>query len=101
MRIPISPPISDIRYEKPPSDTISISDIENLVGVLCSVLRVSSESDPSRRDRSVSVPAESAAETETLNHGRKCLPHMVIFHKECEAGLTNVASDYFLSSIAN
>jgi len=26
---------------------------------------------------------------------------MVIFHKECEAGLTNVASDYFLSSIAN
>jgi len=31
-------------------------------------LRVSSESDPSRRDRSVSVPAESAAETETLNH---------------------------------
>ena len=35
---------------------------------LCSVLRVSSESNPSRRDRSVSVPAESAAETETLNH---------------------------------
>jgi len=27
---PISPPISDIRYEKPPSDTIPISDIENL-----------------------------------------------------------------------
>ena len=27
---PISPLISDIRYEKPPSDTISISDIENL-----------------------------------------------------------------------
>ena len=24
---PISPPISDIRYEKPPSDTIPISDI--------------------------------------------------------------------------
>jgi len=38
-------------------------------GVLCSVLRISSESDPSHRDRSVSVPAESAAETETLNHG--------------------------------
>ena len=41
----------------------------NFFGVLCGVLRVSSESDPSRRDRSVSVPAESAAETETLNHG--------------------------------
>ena len=40
----------------------------NFFGVLCSVLRVSSESDPSSRDRSVSVPAESAAETETLNH---------------------------------
>ena len=26
---PISPSISDIRYEKPPSDTIPISDIEN------------------------------------------------------------------------
>ena len=36
--------------------------------ILCSVLRVSSESDPSHRDRSVSVPAESAAKTETLNH---------------------------------
>ena len=43
----------------------------NFFGVLCSVLCVSSESDPSRRDRSVSVPAESAAETETLNHARK------------------------------
>ena len=41
----------------------------NFFGVLCSVLRVSSESDLSRRDRSVSVPAESATETETLNHG--------------------------------
>ena len=36
----------------------------NFFSVLCSVLRVSSKSDPSRRDRSVSVPAE----TETLNH---------------------------------
>ena len=27
---PISPPISDIRYENPPSDTIPISDIYNL-----------------------------------------------------------------------
>ena len=27
---PISPPISDIRYEKPPSGMIPISDIENL-----------------------------------------------------------------------
>ena len=33
-----------------------------------SVLRVSSVTDPSRRDRSVSVPAESAAETATVNH---------------------------------
>jgi len=32
-------------------------------------LRVSPETDPSRRDRSVSVPAESAAETATVNHG--------------------------------
>ena len=42
----------------------------NFFSVLCSVLRVSSESDPSRRDRSVSVPAELAAETETLNHDK-------------------------------
>jgi len=35
---------------------------------LCSVLRVSPDTDPSRRDRSVSVPAESAAETATVNH---------------------------------
>ena len=40
----------------------------NFLSFLCNVLRVSSESDPSRRDRSVSVPAESAAETATLNH---------------------------------
>jgi len=32
-------------------------------------LRVSSESDPSHRDQSVSVSAESAAEIATLNHG--------------------------------
>ena len=34
----------------------------------CSVLRVSPDTDSSRRDRSVSVPAESAAETATVNH---------------------------------
>ena len=40
---------------------------------LCSVLRVSPDTDPSRRDRSVSVPAESAAETATVNHvWRRC-----------------------------
>ena len=33
-------------------------------------MRVSSDTDPSRRDRSVSVPAESAAETATVNHGQ-------------------------------
>jgi len=36
---------------------------------LYSVLRVLLETDPSHRDRSISVPAESAAETVTLNHG--------------------------------
>ena len=36
--------------------------------LLCSVLRVSPDTDPSRRDRSISVPAESAAETATVNH---------------------------------
>ena len=36
---------------------------------LYNVLRVSFEFYPSRRDRSVSVPAESTAETATLNHG--------------------------------
>jgi len=35
---------------------------------LCSVLRVSPDTDLSRRDRSVSVLAESAAETATVNH---------------------------------
>ena len=35
--------------------------------LLCSILRISPETDPSRRDRSVSVPAESAAETATVN----------------------------------
>jgi len=40
----------------------------NFLSFLCSVLRVSSKSDPSHRDLSVSVPAESAAETATLNH---------------------------------
>jgi len=37
--------------------------------LLCSVLRVSPDTEPSRQDRSVSVPAESAAETATVNHG--------------------------------
>jgi len=36
--------------------------------LLCSVLRVSPETDSSRRDRSVSVPTESAAGTATVNH---------------------------------
>ena len=36
---------------------------------LCSILRVSRDTDPSRRDRSVSVPAELAAEIATVNHG--------------------------------
>jgi len=48
---------------------------------LFSVLRVSPETDPSRRDRSVSVPAESAAETATVNHGictsRYCMFHVI------------------------
>ena len=35
---------------------------------LCSVLRVPHKTDPSHRDRSVSVPAESATETATVNH---------------------------------
>jgi len=35
---------------------------------LCSVLRVSPDTDLSRRDRSVSVLAESAAETAIVNH---------------------------------
>ena len=35
---------------------------------LYSVLRVSPDTDPSHRDRSVSVPAELAAETATVNH---------------------------------
>jgi len=42
---------------------------QNFLSFLCSVLRVSPDTDPSRRDRSVSVPAESAAETATVNHG--------------------------------
>jgi len=41
---------------------------QNYLSFLCSVLRVSSDTDPSRRDRSVSVPAESAAETATVNY---------------------------------
>ena len=41
---------------------------------LRSVLRVSPESDPRRRDRSVSVLVESAAETATLNLAYK-LPY--------------------------
>jgi len=38
---------------------------------LCSVLRVSPDTDPSRRDRSVSVPAESTAEIATENHAHQ------------------------------
>ena len=38
--------------------------------LLCNILRVSPDTDPSRRDRSVSVPAESTAETATVNHAR-------------------------------
>ena len=38
---------------------------QNFLSFLCSVLRISL----SRRDRFVSVPAESAAETATVNHG--------------------------------
>ena len=38
---------------------------------LCSVLRVSPETDPSHRDRSVSVSTESAAETTTVNNASK------------------------------
>ena len=40
----------------------------NFFSFLCNVLCVSSESDSSLRDRSGSVPAESAAVTATLNH---------------------------------
>ena len=42
---------------------------QNFLSFLCSVLHVSPDIDPSRRDRSISVPAESAAETATVNHG--------------------------------
>ena len=41
---------------------------QNFLSFLYSVLRVSPDTDLSRRDRSVSVPAESAAETATMNH---------------------------------
>jgi len=44
---------------------------QNFLSFLCNVLRVSPETDPSRRDRSVSVPAESATEIATVNHGRQ------------------------------
>jgi len=40
---------------------------QNFLSFLCRVLRVSPETDPSRRDRSVLVPAESAVETATVN----------------------------------
>ena len=46
---------------------------QNFLSFLCSVLRVSPDTDPSHRDRSVSVSAESAAETITLNHCSKPL----------------------------
>ena len=42
---------------------------QNFLSFLCSVLRVSPETDPSRRYRSVSVPVESAVETASVNHG--------------------------------
>ena len=41
---------------------------QNFLSFLCSIFCVSLEIDPSHRDRSISVPAESAAETATLNH---------------------------------
>ena len=40
---------------------------QNFLSFLCSVLHISHETDPSRRDRFVSVPAESVTETATLN----------------------------------
>ena len=43
-------------------------DFLEFLSFLCSILRVSLETGPSRRDRSISVPAESAAETTTFNH---------------------------------
>ena len=42
--------------------------------LLCSVFRLSPETDPSRRDRFVSVPAESAAETATVNYAIEYTP---------------------------
>jgi len=47
---------------------------------LCSVLRVSPDTDPSRRDRSVSVPAESAAETATVSHDLFSRPRVLGQH---------------------
>jgi len=49
---------------------------QNFLSFLCSVLHVSPETDLRRRDRSVSVPVESAAETATLNYD------MIYIHKE-------------------
>ena len=40
----------------------------DFLSLLCSVLRVSLETDLSRRDRSVLVPVELAPDTATLNH---------------------------------
>ena len=46
---------------------------QNLFSFLRNVLRVSSESNPRYRDRSVLVPAESAADIATLNHAADAL----------------------------
>ena len=61
---------------------------QNFLSFLCSVLRVSPETDLSHRDRSVSVPADLAAETTTLNHAttpnqkknchRRCLQQLSV-----------------------
>ena len=40
----------------------------DFLSFLCSVLCAPPDTDPSRRDRSVSVPAELAAKTATVNH---------------------------------
>ena len=51
-----------------------------LFGFICSILRVSPESIPRRRDRCGTVPSESAAETTTLIHASnrtfKCVPYI-------------------------
>ena len=49
---------------------------QNFLSTLYSVSCVSHESVPLRRDRCGMVPAESAAETATLNHDRSTHRHM-------------------------